>query len=257
MAQYDHLNGQGNTPYGGASYSPSPYASQDRLGPTSSPYASGDPYYNESTGYITPQPAKKGTSNWIKIGIPVAILVIAAAVVGGILGTRHKSAQAATSGVAAASAAKKVGLFATATNSEFMMPIYPSAVSQLSCVFGLTFLMRVARQMLQPTLPRLSTLLAALCKDGPQTHSNHLTLAPRAFALIVLGLSHPPTNGKLFQHSSLRTLIFSLGMQQSLAMLQIITANPPLCTSWMETVVFWIIRVQSKSGSRPSHMPTV
>lgn len=126
MAQYDHLNSQSNTPYGRASYS---YASQDHLGPTS-PYASGDPYYNESIGYITPQPAKKGISNWVKIGIPVAILVIAGAVVGGILGTRHKSTEAATSG-----AAKKIGLFATATNSEFMMPLYPSTVGhQPSCV---------------------------------------------------------------------------------------------------------------------------
>lgn len=131
MAQYDPLNSQRNTPYGGASYS---YASQDHLGPTSSPYASGDPYYNESTGYITPQPAKKGISNWVKIGVPVAILLIAGAVVGGILGTRHKSTEAAT-GAAAASAAKKIGLFATATNSEFMMPLYPSTVGQqLSCI---------------------------------------------------------------------------------------------------------------------------
>ena len=52
------------------------------LNQANSPYGSGDPYYNESTGFITPSQPKKGTSKWIKIGIPVAVVVIAAAVVG-------------------------------------------------------------------------------------------------------------------------------------------------------------------------------
>ena len=52
------------------------------------PYGSGDPYYNESTGFITPSKAKKGTSKWLKIGLPVGILVIAGAVVGIVLGLR-------------------------------------------------------------------------------------------------------------------------------------------------------------------------
>lgn len=121
MAQYDHLNSGRNTPYGAQPTNPSPYGS-------------GDPYYNESSGYITPQPAKKGMSNWIKIGIPVGVLVIAGAVVGGILGTRHSSSSAAgkTAGAsAAASAAKEIGIYATSTNSEFMMPVYPSTVSNI------------------------------------------------------------------------------------------------------------------------------
>lgn len=97
-----------------------------------SPYGSGDPYYNQSTGYITPaKPSKKGVSNWIKFGIPVAVIVIAGAVVGGILGSRaaSKTSSAASSASAAASAQAAIGIFATSTDSEFMVPIYPSTVS--------------------------------------------------------------------------------------------------------------------------------
>ena len=106
------------------------------------PYGSGDPYYNESTGYITPMPMKKRTSNWVKIGVPVLVVVILAAVLGGVLGTRaskkssdsSSSAQGDTaSGAAAASSAVSVknaiGVFPTATNSLYLQPIYPSAVS--------------------------------------------------------------------------------------------------------------------------------
>ena len=68
---------------------------------TNSPYGSGDPYYSASTGYITPAPMKKRTSNWIKIGVPVLIVVIIAAVVGGVLGSRaHNNKNASTSGSA-------------------------------------------------------------------------------------------------------------------------------------------------------------
>ncbi|KAJ7161507.1 chondroitin AC/alginate lyase [Mycena crocata] len=94
-----------------------------------------DPHHNAS-GYITPAQRRKRTSPWIKFGIPVLILVIAAAVVGGILGSRKKNDSAASSAnsaasesaaaSAAASAKSALGRFATATNSEFMMPIYPS-----------------------------------------------------------------------------------------------------------------------------------
>ncbi|KAJ7172066.1 heparinase II/III family protein [Mycena filopes] len=95
-----------------------------------------DPSHNTS-GYITPATRKKRTSNWIKFGVPVLIIVIIAAVVGGVVGSRKKSSgsaassqQSAASASAAASAAASaklaLGKFATATNSEFMMPIYPS-----------------------------------------------------------------------------------------------------------------------------------
>lgn len=108
------------------------------------PYGSGDPYYNESSGFITPHPTpKRRTSNWIKFGVPVLVIVIIAAVVGGVVGSRKSNKNSSsTSGsdnantgdpVAAASSAASVklalGRFATATNSEFMVPIYPSTVS--------------------------------------------------------------------------------------------------------------------------------
>ena len=55
--------------------------------PQRSPYGNNDPAFTESaTGFINPQghaiPAKKkGLSPWIKFGIPVALVVIIAAVV--------------------------------------------------------------------------------------------------------------------------------------------------------------------------------
>lgn len=115
-------------------------ANYNSIGSNQSPYGSGDPYYNESSGYITPHPAKKRTSNWIKIGIPVLVLVIIGAVVGGVLGSRSKSQNnvrtSSAGGAAAASSAASVklsiGRFATATNSEYMIPIYPSTVSGYS-----------------------------------------------------------------------------------------------------------------------------
>jgi hypothetical protein len=75
---------------------------------------------------------------FFQFGIPVLIIVIAAAVVGGVIGSRKKSssssaatasqsaASASAAASAAASAKSALGRFATATNSEFMMPIYPS-----------------------------------------------------------------------------------------------------------------------------------
>ncbi|KAI0785455.1 chondroitin AC/alginate lyase [Irpex lacteus] len=110
------------------------------------PYGSGDPYYSAS-GYITPVPMKKRTSNWIKFGIPVLIAVIIAAVVGGVVGSRnHHNNSASASGKsssggggsssgdqAAASSAASVqnalGLVPTATNSLYLIPIYPSTTN--------------------------------------------------------------------------------------------------------------------------------
>ena len=114
-----------------------------------SPYASSDPYYNESSGYITPMPLKKRTSNWIKFGIPVLIAVIVAAVVGGVVGSRHHSSSSASvagdsssgdgsssdqaaAASSAASVKNAIGVFATGTNSQYLLPLYPSTVSH-SC----------------------------------------------------------------------------------------------------------------------------
>ncbi|KAG6896416.1 hypothetical protein C0992_008418 [Termitomyces sp. T32_za158] len=115
-------------------------AGYNTVGSNPSPYGAGDPYYNESSGYITPHPVKKRTSNWIKIGVPVLILVIIGAVLGGVLGSRASktnegsegSGSSSKSEAAASSAASvklEIGRFATSTNSEFMMPVYPSTAS--------------------------------------------------------------------------------------------------------------------------------
>ena len=113
-------------------------ASYDALDSRASPYGSGDPYYNASTGYITPASPKKPLNKWIKFGIPAAIVVIAGAVVAGVVASRHhshnsSSQSSSTSGNPAAassavSAKNAVGIFPTATDSEFMVPIYPSTV---------------------------------------------------------------------------------------------------------------------------------
>jgi hypothetical protein len=101
------------------------------------PFGSGDPYYNESTGYITPHPAKKrNISNWIKIGVPVLAVVVVGAVLGGVLGSRSKgSVKSAGSGGAASgsnsggsSGNNGNGRFATATNPLYLVPLYPSTV---------------------------------------------------------------------------------------------------------------------------------
>ncbi|KAK0208173.1 chondroitin AC/alginate lyase [Desarmillaria ectypa] len=106
------------------------------------PYGAGDPYYNESTGFITPMSAAKNkTSNWIKFGIPVVVLIIVGAVVGGVVGSRSSkkddpSSSSSTDAAAQASAASAavtakndIGIYATATNSEFMVPLYPSTTN--------------------------------------------------------------------------------------------------------------------------------
>ncbi|TFY81844.1 hypothetical protein EWM64_g2166 [Hericium alpestre] len=107
-----------------------------------SPYGSGDPYYNASSGYITPQNPPKSSKRWIWIGIPVAIAVIVAAVVGGVVGSRHHSSSSSSasssggsakgseaSASAAASVKNAIGVFPTSTNSDYLMPIYPSTAS--------------------------------------------------------------------------------------------------------------------------------
>jgi preprotein translocase subunit SecG len=118
--------------------------------PQRSPYGNNDPAFTESaTGFINPQgqavAKKKGLSPWIKFGIPVALVVIVAAVVGGVLGSRKSSSSSSSSSgsnsgkasgdevasnapVATATNVLAAGRFATATDSKYMVPIYPSAV---------------------------------------------------------------------------------------------------------------------------------
>jgi len=115
------------------------------------PYPAGGAEYNESsTGFIQPPaaaPKKKGLSPWIKFGIPVAIVVIVAAVVGGVLGSKKSTGDAdkdgesdtsgkdkdekvsATGAILTATAVNDAGRFATATNVQFMIPVYPSATN--------------------------------------------------------------------------------------------------------------------------------
>ena len=115
---------------------------------TNTPYGSGDPYYNESSGYITPMPVKKKTSPWLKFGVPVAILVIIGVVVGAVVGTKEHSSSSKTSSNAAANGAddsspsgqaaaassaaavkEAIGVFPTGTDSLYLLPLYPSTVS--------------------------------------------------------------------------------------------------------------------------------
>lgn len=177
-----------------------------------SPYGSGDPYYNESSGFITPHPAKKRTSNWIKIGVPVLILVIIGAVVGGVLGSRsHKSSNnnnggssgssGSQSGESAASSAVSVkldvGRFATATNSAYMMPIYPSTVSTLSLRFS--FLVEhFIRQIPQHSHPPHFCLLIMSPCPGQKTLSSQRTPVFSPPDLIALFSLRPLTNGKRY-----------------------------------------------------------
>lgn len=110
--------------------------------PDKSPYGAGDPYYQQSQGYIQPYPRKKGLSKWVKIGVPVAIIIIVGVVVGVVMATRNNSDDDKSSSSNskpgsdskpadpedAATAKLEIGRFAVATNSAFMVPIYPTAV---------------------------------------------------------------------------------------------------------------------------------
>ena len=90
--------------------------------------------------YQSSAPGKKPTSKWIKLGIPLFIVAaVVGIVVGAIVGTRKNTngsnnGATGSSGVpgsasSAVSAKLAIGRFATATDSEFMVPVYPSTVS--------------------------------------------------------------------------------------------------------------------------------
>ncbi|KAF5337183.1 hypothetical protein D9611_003072 [Ephemerocybe angulata] len=115
-----------------------------------SPYGNTDLAYTESsTGFINPRgpTKKKGVSPWIKFGVPVLIVVIIAAVVGGILGSKAGKKDGSSSTKSGGSSSDPdasvdpkapiqtatdilvAGRFATATQSKYMIPIYPSATN--------------------------------------------------------------------------------------------------------------------------------
>ncbi|CCM03112.1 uncharacterized protein FIBRA_05233 [Fibroporia radiculosa] len=105
--------------------------------PSPHPYGSTNPNFNDSTGLVAPLQAhsKKRFSRWVLIGIPVLIAIILAAVLGGVLGSRahHNSSVSSNAAAqptgAAASAQEQIGLFATGTDSLYMLPLYPSTTN--------------------------------------------------------------------------------------------------------------------------------
>jgi hypothetical protein len=135
----------------------------------------GHPQYNTSSGYITPMVAKKRTSKWLTIGIPILVIVIAGAVVGGIFGSKKKnnsSSSAAAAASSAASAKTAFGRFATATDSEFMVPLYPSTVSSLLLYSTLSLISIVERPTPPFFLPPHSYLPTVLLLPGQKTLSS-------------------------------------------------------------------------------------
>jgi hypothetical protein len=164
MATYGALNGNRNSPYG----------------PGDSP----NPYAQSSMGYIAPAPLpKKRTSNWIKFGIPVAIIVIVAAVVGGIFGSRRTSNSSALAEIrtllaaasSAASVKSAVGRYATGTNSKFMVPVYPSTVRCVVFFLCIPLVDNLSCRPIQLLSPPRPSFLVAL---GHLTHSNLAVPAP-------------------------------------------------------------------------------
>ncbi|KAI0756806.1 chondroitin AC/alginate lyase [Daedaleopsis nitida] len=97
-------------------------------------------YANETSGLTTSRP-KSSNKKWLYIGIPVAAVVILAAVLGGVLGSRaHKNSSsssaassASTGDESAASSAasikEQVGVFPTGTDSQYLLPLYPSTTN--------------------------------------------------------------------------------------------------------------------------------
>lgn len=89
------------------------------------------------SGYLSPARPKKPLNKWIKFGVPVGVLVIAGVVLAAVLATRHhgnnsgsssKNSGSPAAASSAISAKNAVGVFPTATNSKYMVPLYPSTV---------------------------------------------------------------------------------------------------------------------------------
>jgi hypothetical protein len=109
-----------------------------------SPYGSGDPYYNKSSGYIASGPPKQQRNNWVRIGIPILILVIVGAVVGGVVGSRaSKKNNGGSSGGSNSDGGNGDGSnpvinglarLPSSTDPVYGMPIYPSSTN--SALYG-------------------------------------------------------------------------------------------------------------------------
>jgi hypothetical protein len=170
------------------------------------PYGAGDPYYNASTDFIASSaPRRKPKNkNWLKIVVPLIVLiVIAGAVVGGIFGSRKSKASSGASsgsGSAASSAVSvknSVGRFATATDSEFMVPLYPSTVSScFSLLLEKTHPPLSGRPILPYSHHPLSSPQRPLPLPGLQIPFSQAILAHSPFDLIVRVLLPLPTNGQ-------------------------------------------------------------
>lgn len=234
------------------------------------PYGAGDPYYAESTGYITPQPAKKrGISNWIKIGVPVLILIIVAAVLGGVLGSRaSKNDSASSNGASGADSNSPDGSgnnnvdladsrFATATDSQWLEPLYPSTVRNFSHYLPPSNLtLHPFRPILQSSPPRLSAQPAMTFSPGRRILSLFLILPQLPYAQTVRASLLQLTSGKLFPHLSPTIPISGVGMTPYSPMPLAITMNLPSNISWMVPVAFSTMLATSNGGSRLSAMLT-
>jgi hypothetical protein len=151
------------------------------------PMSSGNPYASQSPrGFEQPQ-KKSRKKMWIIIGVIVALLVIIGAVLGGVLGSRSSSDSSsggsksaadnasgngnagAPSGVSnvnseALTATNENRYLAIATDSEWMLPVYPTGVSPS---FHYTVKAHVRLELLDsPHLP-----LQDQATRGPQTTS--------------------------------------------------------------------------------------
>ena len=224
------------------------------------PYGSGDPYYNASTGYLPPQKPKKAVSNWIKFGIPVAVIVIVAVVVGVVVGTRNNDDNSSSSGKggsnnpAAAESSlvdqKNIGRFPTATDTEYFVPLYPSTV----CFFFLlrfrhlapAYLANLSRLIPLPSRhPHLWTLIMSTWR-GQMTPSNLQIQHQPVFDQTDLASLHLHTSGRRYRTSSQTTLTFLVGTRLFSTMRLNTIISHLLSISWMVEVAFSTMLVKLK-----------
>ncbi len=215
---------------------------------------------------------KNGISNWIEFGVPVAILIIVGAVLGSVLGSRAAnknnnnggsggSSSGASSGgnapadpSAAASTEQAIGIYATATNSYYMIPLYPSTVSPLFALWNIA--LTGHRPILQLSLSPPSLIPQTQNSLGQKIPLRQLTLVPRLFALTNLASLRLHTSGTPFPCLFKMTCISNNGTTPSLEMPWHITTSRLWYIIWMMLVVFSTMPKKSRRESRPSCMLT-